>query len=605
LSVNKTDLPLGDVIPIESQLTPTTYSRWRTAFDICSGIRRSSLFSGILHQRQHRYRKRPVITRPFEAILRALQAIWRLTVASYGDVVRAIRQARAVSSANQPATRQPTSTRSPEPRHDGDRPRDHQQAAPLFQILEPLPLPAFVRRWLRARWLWLWLTLLIGLISLLANTLGIVSFFRPPSSGVAQVLPQQMRGDFNIAVARFSVANGVTLPPPEIESFEETLAEQITAGLSVLKPSNVQVWPPQWTGDLANPSPEIRASRMQERARAIHADIIVSAVVRPAGRGFTVNPELYLSDRQLPNARELVGRHEFPGVTRSALPSSFSGAFRTNLRIDIAERARGLTRFVAGLSAYAEEDYPQALRHLTAAKSDWNTADGQAMLALFRGNIAGKTGNYPAARTHYSAALRARPGDGRALLGLAELTYHDARGTCERDSGVDRQGLAAALRQYAAAALAEHRPAGADVESKAALGRGRVHLCLSQAALADEWDKAEAEFRAVIRNYEAGNQRIRPLASEAWVGLGLVWLPPEGVAQATDAYRRAVDAYQRAIELSDTPEQQGVFYGMLGHAYDRLGEQALAIDAYRNAAELDRANAFSYRKAVRELEQEP
>jgi tetratricopeptide (TPR) repeat protein len=415
-----------------------------------------------------------------------------------------------------------------------------------------------------------------------------------------------MQGDFNVAVARFSVASGVTAPPPEIEGFEDTLAEQITEELSGLQPSKAQVWSPGRTGDLADPSPEVRASRMRARAQAIDADIIVSGVVRSAGpRDVTVNPELYLSDRQLPNAWELIGQHEFPGITRSARTLTFSGAFRTKLRSDFAERARGLTRFVAGLSAYAEGDYAEALRHLTAAQSDWDSAEGKAMLALFRGNTAGKLGQYKAARMHYLKAVQARPGDSRALLGLAELTYHRARGSCERDGGVDRTGLMKALDQYAAAAQATYRPPGADVESKAAFGRGRVHSCLSQAAIADHWAEAEAAFRTVIRTYESGNRRIEPLASEAWAGLGLVWLPAEGTTQPADAYRRAVDAYQEAINLSAIPARQGVFYGMIGHAHRRLGEPALAIDAYRNAAERDTAHAAAYQKAAQELQAGP
>jgi hypothetical protein len=138
-----------------------------------------------------------------------------------------------------------------------------------------------------------------------------------------------MQGDFNVAVARFSVAHGVTAPPPEIEGFEDTLAEQITDELSGLQPSKAQVWPPRRTGDLADPSPEVRASRMRARAQAIDADIIVSGVVRSAGtRGVTVNPELYLSDRQLPNAWELIGQHE----RMSRAPLDFGGASMTILR---------------------------------------------------------------------------------------------------------------------------------------------------------------------------------------------------------------------------------------------------------------------------------
>jgi Flp pilus assembly protein TadD len=66
-----------------------------------------------------------------------------------------------------------------------------------------------------------------------------------------------------------------------------------------------------------------------------------------------------------------------------------------------------------------------------------------------------------------------------------------------------------------------------------------------------------------------------------------------------------VDAYQHAIKLSAIPARQGVFHGMKGHAYRRLGEPALAIDAYRHAAELDTAHAATYQKAAQELEAGP
>jgi tetratricopeptide (TPR) repeat protein len=524
-------------------------------------------------------------------------------------VVRALRRLGRSQDPARPPVTDPARTKGSEPHRDADRPDVSDPAAhsPGLEVLEGLPLPAIGRRWLRARWVRLTLLVPVGLalFSLLADTLGIVSFFGAgrSSSGTGQVVPPRMKGDFNVAVAKFSVVSAIDSALPEIEGFEETLAERISTSLSDLQPSVVEVWPPDWTGDLADPSPEVRANKMRERAVAIHADVIVSGVVQPTGRGITVSPELYLSERQLPNAWELVGRHEFPGVTRSAIPSPFSGAFRSDLRSEVTKRAHGLTQFVAGLSAYAAGDYRQALRHFTAARGDWDTIEGRAMLELFLGNVAGKTGDHAAAERHYAEAARARPGDGRALLGLAERDYHQARGACERDSGVDRRGLAEALRRYAAAALATHRPAGADIESKAALGQGRVYLCLSQAEAADDWARAEAQFLTVVRAYEAGNQRIRPLAVEAYAGLGLVYLPPEGAVKAVGAYRRAAAAYERAINLSDVPERQGVFFGVLGHVYGRLGERDRAADAYGKAAELDPAHADDYRRAARAVRQ--
>lgn len=524
-------------------------------------------------------------------------------------IVRALRRlARSQDPARLSVT-DPARTKGSEPHRDTDRPDISDPAAPPpgLKALDRLPLPAAGRRWLRAHWARLALLVPVGLalFSLLADTLGIISFFgaEQPPSATGQSAPARMKGDFNVAVARFTVASAIDSAPPEIEGFEETLAEQISTGLSDLQPSVVEVWPPDWTGDLADPSPEVRANKMRERALAIHADVIVSGVVQPTGRGITVSPELYLSERQLPNAWELVGRHEFSGVTRSAIPSPFSGAFRSNLRSEVTKRAHGLTQFVAGLSAYAAGDYQQALRHFTSARGDWDTIEGRAMLELFLGNLAGKTGDLGAAKRHYAAAARARPGDGRALLGLAERDYHQARGACERDSGVDRRGLGEALRRYAAAARATHRPAGADIESKAALGQGRVYLCLSQAEAADDWGRAEAKFLTVIRAHEAGNQRIRPLVAEAYAGLGLVYLPPQGAVRAVGAYRRAAAAYERAINLSDVPERQGVFYGILGHVYGRLGERDRAADAYGKAAELDPSHADDYRRAARAVRQ--
>jgi tetratricopeptide (TPR) repeat protein len=215
------------------------------------------------------------------------------------------------------------------------------------------------------------------------------------------------------------------------------------------------------------------------------------------------------------------------------------------------------------------------------------------LLYLFLGNTAGKQRRLSEAQRYYTLALDVSPAYGRARLGLAELAFHRARGSCERNR-VDATGLRRALKLYQAVLRSGEQSAGADLPTKVASGLGRTYLCLSQAEVANQWTEARAQLAKVIEDFNRGNQNVQELAAEAYAGLGLIYLPVGGAPSAKTQYRQAADAYQQAVRLSLDSRRQGVFLGTLAYIYSRLGDLPRACDAYDRAVKLDPDRTAEY-----------
>jgi tetratricopeptide (TPR) repeat protein len=411
-----------------------------------------------------------------------------------------------------------------------------------------------------------------------------------------------MTGDFNIAVAPFAVegAPGIATESA-FTGLDSSIFDALGDELRVLERSgyDIDLLGPEDVGAVRG-QPEIRADKLQRIADQTRADVIISGQIRVEPDQASFIAELHLSDRQLQDASELSGRHELRRFATTSGDATLNSETRRSLRRGILARTRALARFIAGLGLYGSGKFALAMRYFNDAAGEWGGQEGLEVLQIFRANTAGKMKQLTVARQYYDAALRTVPGYGRAVLGKAELAYHEARGTCERGSA-NRVGLEQALKQYGRAGSATVRPPGADIAVKVAFGVGRTMLCLSQALLGNYWTEAEAQFRRVVDEFERGNRRLRRLAGEAYAGIGFTILPPEGSSNGDATWRRAADAYQRAVELSVDPERKGIFHGMLGHIYTRLHDLERARIEYRRAIRLDRANAGRYRAALRQL----
>jgi hypothetical protein len=143
--------------------------------------------------------------------------------------------------------------------------------------------------------------------------------------------------------------------------------------------------------------------------------------------------------------------------------------------------------------------------------------------------------------------------------------------------------------------------------TKAAFGRGRGDLCLSQALIDDHWDKAEADFKKVLDDFEGAQDRdkdrLRDLAAQAHANLGLVYLPAVGDPDAEAKYRSAAKQYDEAVKWTRHPDAQAVYYRMLSHIHGRLHEYPLADAAH--AAALDPHKRTEYEAMRQEQARSP
>lgn len=315
-------------------------------------------------------------------------------------------------------------------------------------------------------------------------------------------------------------------------------------------------------------------------------------------------PELYVADRQLENAEELVGRHGLGTPLRALGDIGRNPVARQDLRDQLLGRTTALAELIVGLSHFAVNQPQPALDHFLAARDSgsWDDRDGKDTLYVFLGHTTAELGDLSGAASFYDLALSLNAGYVCAGLGRAETLFQMARGTCEMGHA-DAAGLDRSIAAFQGTLAAAADPPLADLARKVDLSVGRVLLCRSQALIADDWEEAGRRFRAVIDEYEGGNHRLRDLAAEASADLGFVHLPAAGATDAAERYRRAASDYQRAIDLSRHDERKAFFSSMRGMALARLGDDAGANQAYGRAVVLTRdpAAKAGYERARSDL----
>ena len=409
-------------------------------------------------------------------------------------------------------------------------------------------------------------TVLIGAVGLTASAIGIYEFVIDPE------LPP-MAGDFNIAVADF--AAGATdeggTKQTEASALARSVFETLDAELSDLDGFQIETRAPADTGELAGRTSADRARSAEALAERVNADVVVYGTLSADGRTF--EPEFFLSERKLIGAEELVGQYQLGTALDSPADIAVNPAARLRLRERLIARAQALAEFVIGLSYFSIHDDDSAEPHLVAAveTAGWADADGKEIAHLFLGTVAGRLRNYDEARSAYERALELNPDYSRAMYGLAEVRFQEARGTCEAGD-VDEAGLRAALEGYRAALEAADQPPLADIPAKVHFGQARVFWCLSQAVVEDRWADSEREYQAVIDEYERGNERLTELAAESHAGLGLVNLPLGDDPDPAAEYRQAAASYAEAMALTTQEDRRDVFADNLEFICGRLAE---------------------------------
>lgn len=404
---------------------------------------------------------------------------------------------------------------------------------------------------------------------------------------------EQMTGAFRVAVAE------VVSDDEGLDDLADRLSQTVYRGLDdELSQLNSQgfdfvVWSPGRTGAVGS------AEEAAARADEIDADVVVYATLASEG----MEPEFYLRQRpgatgagepHFAGAEEVTGQYDLgTEILGSGLTVGGLGP-QQELVMAMSARTRALVQFVVGLSYFVEvpADYRSAEEafQMAADEREWLDDDGKEVLYLFLGNTAGKLGELDAAERNYQRALELSDDlYARAHLGLAEVTYQRARGTCETGEA-DGGGLEAALGGFGRARELGGPPVS-EIEAKARLGTARVQRCLSQAGLGDYWAAADADLRFVISEYDSrdgrNKSRLGELASEAHAELALVLAPSTSEStEAAAAYGAAITETRAAIELTNSNCRAATFERRLAFFYERLGRFAEALDSTSRAGDL-------------------
>jgi tetratricopeptide (TPR) repeat protein len=430
--------------------------------------------------------------------------------------------------------------------------------------------------------------IMAAILGAVASAISVYAFVN--GSGVS-VNPSPMSGDLNIAVADFGVlrTNNQVSSQATAHALAQSVFDYLGTQLEPLRRDNLQVQT-RFTSAVSSAQ---RSAGLDRIASEIRADLIVSATLTFNAGETTIIPELYLSPNKLEDALELAGYHALTPVTVDGNPDS-NPVIRQDLRNSIIERARGIARFIIGLGYYEDKNRQDHLIKAAASFSlalhDWTDASGRKLLYIFLGNASGKRGQLSLAQQYYSQALKIDPTYDRAQLGLAEVLFQRAQGSC-RTRTANITGLWSALAAYQKLAKSS-KSAVEGLSSKVALGIGRTYLCLSQTGAIDGWAQARAQFQVVIANYSRErNSVLRELAAEGYAGVAITSIPLEG---SQKGYRDAATNYALAIEYSRDPERRGFFLSALAETYMKLNDPKQACAAYHQAESVDPVHLPDY-----------
>ena len=197
--------------------------------------------------------------------------------------------------------------------------------------------------------------------------------------------------------------------------------------------------------------------------------------------------------------------------------------------------------------------------------------------------------------------MEINPAYGRAKIGLAGIFYLNALGDPNDASfeNIDLEMLDQAKALHEEASMGENSPESANIETKAAFGLGQIYFVKAQ-IYGEDWVKqAKNEFKKVIEDYEAGDERINEIASHAYARMGLIaWI--EGDADS------AVEYYQKAVGVA-SPFYQGYYNATIGEIYATTNRIDQAKEAYSEAIRIaefygDEESATKYAEKLNALE---
>lgn len=422
---------------------------------------------------------------------------------------------------------------------------------------------------------------LLPVAVVLLAIIGVLSYLL-----LRSVKPEEMTGEFNVAVAEFMVVedDGSSIRSNDGHELGEWLHSRLNSSFAELEIRGYQVWPPDYTGRVSGENREAREQAAEELAQEIGAHVIVYGVITE-----TVDPlhnlEFYVNYKGFEEGEEVVGGHRLGQALPIELPfeeSQFQGADNHGL----IARVNGLSLLTIGLSYYATDNFERAIQFFSDAAETpgWLRYAGQEVVYLLLGNAnvrqASKLGSrerLPTAEDHYVEALDIKPGYARAQLGLANVLYLRALGD-PNSAGfddVDRALLDEAKQAFEEGLEMPDAPDTAHIESKVRFGLGQIYLVRSQLDGAEWLPRAREEFEAVLVAYGGREPSLENLAGHAHARIGSIELL-EGDAEA------AAERYEQAADLV-SPFYQGRYQAQRGDVLASLCEMELALAAYDEA----------------------
>lgn len=436
------------------------------------------------------------------------------------------------------------------PRRPSARPRKTDAAAASRR--RPWARPVEWFKGLRALYRWGVGTMSFILLVISFGQLVRSQFFDDDSSSS----PSKMTGLFNVAVAPFGVADGAD--DASAKDVAVSIAQAAYEGIKRGSGAGTQVRSPTEVGSFGS---------LDALARTINADVVVYGDLRDGDLRSSITPNLYVAPRRLRGAEELVG-----GLALGAPITSLGSAVanietRRHLARRMSSRMSALKEFVAGLASFVRDDFKESRGRFQQALSTLEPAAARGLAYLFIGSAASRQGQYGAAAENYRQALNVSPGFGRARLGLAEVLFQRGKGSCTAKT-VRVRMLQRAGAQYTKARSSLDKTGLADIPTKVSLGLSRIDVCLAQSGNGASWDAARAHLRAVIAEYDRGNERVREFATQAYAALAIADAPPPGAPK--ERYDQAIADLEAALRLTTDAEHERAYRTALQH----LREQA-------------------------------
>jgi tetratricopeptide (TPR) repeat protein len=422
-------------------------------------------------------------------------------------------------------------------------------------------------------------TLVVATLAVERSVDAVLGFFERPA---------QMTADLNVVVTEFDGrdASGRPVASAPARALAEDLAEVLEVDLRnelAQSRTTVAVRLPADAGRLSGDTSAGRAAAAATLAADVGADVVVYGSLDATRT--ELQPEMYVSEGLLADAEELLGSMRLGPPIRATAAIDEEPAERAEMRAQVVTRAGALASLIVGLSELRSADYGPADEYLEAAASRWGDAPGKEVVYLFRGGAAAVDHRLDDAERWFNEALALNPSYGRARMGLAEVAFQRAKGSCEwNDPSVDAEGLTRALDEYRAAGTATDDGEAVSAVARAQLGMARIYACMGQAGIGgDSWAAAEREATAVISAYEADDKLLRELAAEAHAVRAITRLPFEGAPERETALQRAEQDLREAVRLAEYVGRRAAYLAELARVLGLQGRNEEARNEYDRA----------------------